>query len=56
LTTRENKKYQLAPDQRLKVRMNDFTWPRVLDELEYLLKLCPKKTSVLTKTPHSTQS
>lgn len=40
LTMRENKKYALAPDQRLKVRMNEVTWPRVHEELEYLLKLC----------------
>jgi transcription-repair coupling factor (superfamily II helicase) len=39
LTTRENKKFQLTPDQRLKIRMNEVTWPRVVDELESLLKL-----------------
>lgn len=40
LATRENKKYALTPDQRLKVRMNEVTWPRVHEELEFLLKLC----------------
>lgn len=43
LTAMENKKYSLAPDQRLKIRMSEITWPRVHDELEFLLKLCPKK-------------
>jgi transcription-repair coupling factor (superfamily II helicase) len=42
LTSKENKKYQLAPDQRLKVRMNDISWPNVVSELENLLRLCPK--------------
>jgi transcription-repair coupling factor (superfamily II helicase) len=41
LTSKENKKYQLAPDQRLKVRMNEITWPNVVSELEFLIKLCP---------------
>lgn len=43
LTTRENKKYTLAPDQRLKIRMNEVTWPRVVEELEYLISLCPSR-------------
>lgn len=43
LTSRENKKYSLTPDQRLKVRMSDLSWPRVVEEIEYLLSLCPKK-------------
>jgi transcription-repair coupling factor (superfamily II helicase) len=42
LTTRENKKYSLTPDQRLKIRMNDVKWPRVVEEIEYLISLCPK--------------
>lgn len=41
LTARDNKKYQLTPDQKLKIRMNEITWPRVNEELEYLLSLCP---------------
>ncbi|MCB0350159.1 MAG: transcription-repair coupling factor [Bdellovibrionales bacterium] len=45
LTARENKKYSIAPDQRLKVRMNDVAWPRVIEEMEYLISLCPKKIS-----------
>jgi transcription-repair coupling factor (superfamily II helicase) len=40
LTTKDNKKYQLTPDQKLKVRMNEITWLRVVDELRYLLSLC----------------
>lgn len=42
LTTAENKKYQLTSEQRLKIRMNEVTWPRVVDELLLLLRLCPK--------------
>lgn len=42
LAARENKKYQLTPDQRLKIRMNEVAWPRVVDELLALLNLCPK--------------
>lgn len=33
-----NKKYSLAPDNRLKVRMNAISWQNVFDELNYLLK------------------
>ena len=36
-----NKKYTITPDHRLKIRMKDITWPRVFEEVEYLLKLCP---------------
>ncbi len=49
LTTRENKKYQLAPDQRLKIRMNEITWPRVVDELLSLLALCPNKSGAASR-------
>jgi transcription-repair coupling factor (superfamily II helicase) len=42
LTARENKKYQLTPDSRFNVRMRDITWPKVFEELSYLLKLCPR--------------
>ena len=41
LTTRENKKYTLTPDNRLIVRMKEVTWPRVVEELVYLKSLCP---------------
>jgi len=44
LTSKENKKYQITPEQRLKVRMNEITWPNVVNELEFLLKLCPPST------------
>lgn len=40
LASRENKKYSIAPDSRFKIRMNEITWPRVLEELQYLTKLC----------------
>lgn len=33
-----NKKYSLAPDNRLKVRMNAISWQNVFDELNFLLK------------------
>lgn len=40
LTSRSNKKYSITPDNRLNVRMNEITWPRILEELEYLKTLC----------------
>lgn len=40
LASRPNKKYAITPDQRLNVRMNDITWPKVYDELNYLLGIC----------------
>jgi transcription-repair coupling factor (superfamily II helicase) len=42
LTKMENKKYSISPDQKLKIRMTDTTWPKVLDELTFLLRLCSK--------------
>ncbi len=42
LSTRENKKFSITPDHRLKIKMNEITWPRVHEELLYLVKLCPK--------------
>lgn len=41
LTTQSNKKYSITPDNRLKIRMKEITWPRVLEEINLLLKLCP---------------
>lgn len=41
LTLQQNKKYSITPDNRLKIRMKEITWPRVLDEVEQLLRLCP---------------
>lgn len=40
LASRSNKKYSITPDNRLRVRMNDITWPRIQDELLYLKSLC----------------
>ncbi len=40
LTARGNKKYSITPDSRLRVRMNEITWPRIHDELMYLKSLC----------------
>jgi transcription-repair coupling factor (superfamily II helicase) len=40
LASRQNKKYMITPDNRLRVRMNEITWPRILDELNYLKSLC----------------
>lgn len=42
LARRENKKYGVTPDSRLNIRMSEITWPRIYDELLYLLSLCPK--------------
>jgi len=39
LAMRENKKYSLTPDSRLNIRMNQIIWPKVLEELEYLVKV-----------------
>lgn len=39
LAMRQNKKYSLAPDNKLNIRMNNISWPAVYEELEYLLKL-----------------
>ena len=39
LATQENKKYSVTPDSRLIVRMNEISWARIMDELEYLKKL-----------------
>lgn len=39
LTMRENKKFAVTPDHRLNIRMNEITWPRIYDELDYLHKL-----------------
>lgn len=41
LTARENKKFSLSPDSRLIIRMNEITWPSVLDELMLLKRLLP---------------
>jgi transcription-repair coupling factor (superfamily II helicase) len=40
LASRANKKYSITPDNRLNIRMNEITWPRILEELEYLKSLC----------------
>jgi transcription-repair coupling factor (superfamily II helicase) len=41
LTTQNNKKYSITPDNRLKIRIKEITWPRVLEEVELLLQFCP---------------
>ncbi len=38
LAMRSNKKYQLLPNNRLVIRMNEITWPRVYEELNLLIK------------------
>ena len=40
LSLRENKKYSITPDNRLKIRINDIQWPRIYDEVSYLKTLC----------------
>lgn len=40
LASRSNKKYAITPDSRLRIRMNEITWPRIHDELTYLKTLC----------------
>jgi transcription-repair coupling factor (superfamily II helicase) len=39
LASRANKKYSITPDNRLRVRINEITWPRIHDELLYLKSL-----------------
>lgn len=39
IAMRENKKYAVTPDNRLNIRMNESTWPRVYDELQVLEKI-----------------
>jgi transcription-repair coupling factor (superfamily II helicase) len=39
LAMRENKKYQLLPNNRLAIRINEVSWPRVYEELETLIRL-----------------
>lgn len=36
LASRSNKKYSITPDNRLRIRMNEISWPRIYDELSYL--------------------
>ena len=40
LSLRENKKYSITPDNRLKIRMNDIQWPKIYEEVSYLKTLC----------------
>lgn len=40
LASQANKKYSITPDNRLKVRMKEITWPRVFEEVSELLRLC----------------
>ncbi len=39
LVSRSNKKYSVTPDSRLNIRMNEISWPRIMDELLYLKSL-----------------
>lgn len=39
LASRTNKKYTITPDNRLRIRINEVTWPRIHDELTYLKTL-----------------
>lgn len=40
LTQLENKKYLITPDQKLKIRMKEPSWPKIYEEVDFLLKLC----------------
>lgn len=40
LASRENKRFAVTPDSRLHIRMNAISWPRIYEELTYLLSLC----------------
>lgn len=39
LVGQANRKYSLTPDSRLIIRMNEITWPRIVDEISYLHRL-----------------
>lgn len=41
LAMQENKKYSITPDNRLNVRLNNITWPAVLEELNQLVRRLP---------------
>lgn len=41
LASQDNKKYSITPDNRLKIRMKELTWPRVFNEVSQLLRYCP---------------
>ncbi|MCB0378758.1 MAG: transcription-repair coupling factor [Bdellovibrionales bacterium] len=41
LASMSNKKYSITPENRLKIRLKDISWPKVYDEVELLLKYCP---------------
>ena len=41
LASLPNKKYSITPDNRLKIRLDDISWPKVYDEVSLLLKYCP---------------
>lgn len=36
LASQDNKKYSITPDSRLNIRLNEITWPKVLNELQIL--------------------
>lgn len=38
LASQSNKKYSITPDNRLRVRVNEITWPRIYEELLFLTK------------------
>lgn len=40
LTSRANKKFVVSPDSRLHIRISEITWPRIHEELQYLLSIC----------------
>jgi len=40
LTSLANKKYGITPDSRPIIRMNEISWPRVMEEPDYILKIC----------------
>ncbi len=45
LANQKNRKYSITPNNRLKIRIREITWPRVQGEMEFLLRLCPKPHS-----------
>jgi transcription-repair coupling factor (superfamily II helicase) len=52
LASQANKKYSVTPNNRLKIRMNEITWPRVYEEVSQLLAFCPRPQDIGASLTH----
>ena len=46
LASQANKKHSITPDNRLKIRIKEISWPRVFEEVGELLRHCPSVTKL----------